>query len=515
MTQAPDTSTVQHSSFLVRAFWPLIALIAVAKLALAHLIPLTGDEAYFDLWARYPAFGYYDHPPMVGWWLMAIQGMPPVILRLPGVFVSFLPGLIILWLFGRSHPVAARLSALIALSMPLFMFGVGISTDTPVVLFGILALAFAHKASDTRRNLFWVLAGMALGLAFLSKYFAVLLGIGIATHIVLRHRPWPLALRAIALLIVGAMPAVAVNLWWNYCNCWYNLQFNLISRNTSAGFSPEGAAVYLAMLAYVLMPWVLWALWRHRAALRQSPDLERVGLWVTAGLVGLGLLGVLSLFRSVGLHWLAAFLPAIMLVLPVLPIATLRRLAYASLGFAGLHLIVVIGILSLSPVQLTGLLGRAHSLATLTFYRHPEQIAAQVATLADGRPVFTHVYSYSAVLTHYMDETVSVFGAGSRYGRQYDMITDFQALDGADLAILLFRLDRAAEFGAYFAQFDVTLLGQNPDGPWVLRGDGFDFAQYRENVLRPIAHTYYRLPAWLPAGRCDFLTRYDLALDGA
>ena len=48
----------------------LVLLVTLAiKFYLAWLIPLSGDEAYFVVWAHHPDFGYYDHPPMAGWFL--------------------------------------------------------------------------------------------------------------------------------------------------------------------------------------------------------------------------------------------------------------------------------------------------------------------------------------------------------------------------------------------------------------------------------------------------------------
>ena len=35
------------------------------RLLAAAWTPLTFDEAYYWLWSRHLAFGYYDHPPMV------------------------------------------------------------------------------------------------------------------------------------------------------------------------------------------------------------------------------------------------------------------------------------------------------------------------------------------------------------------------------------------------------------------------------------------------------------------
>ena len=41
------------------------------RLWLSAVFPFTGDEAYFVDWGRHPDWGFYDHPPMVGWWLAA------------------------------------------------------------------------------------------------------------------------------------------------------------------------------------------------------------------------------------------------------------------------------------------------------------------------------------------------------------------------------------------------------------------------------------------------------------
>ena len=49
-----------------------LAVATLLKFALAAALPLTGDEVYFFLWGKYPDYGYYDHPPMVGWWLAGL-----------------------------------------------------------------------------------------------------------------------------------------------------------------------------------------------------------------------------------------------------------------------------------------------------------------------------------------------------------------------------------------------------------------------------------------------------------
>ena len=38
---------------------------------------MTADEAYFIWWGWLPDWGFYDHPPMIGWWLAAPTSLPP------------------------------------------------------------------------------------------------------------------------------------------------------------------------------------------------------------------------------------------------------------------------------------------------------------------------------------------------------------------------------------------------------------------------------------------------------
>jgi len=44
-------------------------LVLAFKLWLSIVFPFTGDEAYFTYWGAIADYGFYDHPPMVGWLL--------------------------------------------------------------------------------------------------------------------------------------------------------------------------------------------------------------------------------------------------------------------------------------------------------------------------------------------------------------------------------------------------------------------------------------------------------------
>jgi len=145
----------------------------------------------------------------------------------------------------------ADLAAIAVLLVPLNVWNVFITTDTPLILFSVASmLAFARAR--------FLLAGVLLGLAFLSKYFAVLLGIAYLAWAVAARRP-----RAFALAFAGALPFGLLNLYWNWQACWCNVMFNAINRHEGAGLSWDTPVLYAASLAYLAGP-LLWFAWKGR-----------------------------------------------------------------------------------------------------------------------------------------------------------------------------------------------------------------------------------------------------------
>jgi 4-amino-4-deoxy-L-arabinose transferase-like glycosyltransferase len=71
------------------------------------------------------------------------------------------------------------------------VWNVLVTTDTPLVFFSVASLlAFARQR--------FLLAGVLLGLAFLSKYFAVLLGLAYLAWAIAARRPAPSGSRSSA-----------------------------------------------------------------------------------------------------------------------------------------------------------------------------------------------------------------------------------------------------------------------------------------------------------------------------
>ena len=94
------------------------------------------------------------------------------------------------------------IAALAVLLLPASAWSVLITTDAPLALFSLASLLVFARAAQRDSGRLFLAAGFLLGLAFLSKYMAVLLG--------LAYLLWSMSwgkFRPVALVFLGALPA--------------------------------------------------------------------------------------------------------------------------------------------------------------------------------------------------------------------------------------------------------------------------------------------------------------------
>ncbi|MEW6687881.1 MAG: glycosyltransferase family 39 protein [Pseudomonadota bacterium] len=487
--------------------WFLLALAASVafRLWLGAAAPVTADEAYFILWGRAPQLGFYDHPPMIGWWLAPILalGDAPWALRLPAVLAPALAALAARAALERwlgCDATRANLAGLAVLLVPMNVWNVLITTDTPLLLFSVAStLAFARAAQRNSKGGF-VVAGALLGLAFLSKYFAVLLGIAFLVYSLTEKD-----LKPFLLVFLGALPFGLVNLYWNYEACWCNVMFNAINRHGDAGLGWRTPLLYAAALAYLAAP-LAWYAWRERSRLGWEDPARRALL--LAWLVPLAVFAALSPVKRIGLHWLLSFLPA--LVLTVAVALDARRLGLVARFFGILAVLHVLAIAVAAAMPLEA--WRSSSLyARLVFPGRIAELLQAAAPERAGRILAADSYAAAALLAYHTRGPVPVFGAGTSHARQDDIATDWRALEGRDLVILRREAPAADEYRPYFRSIEVKRLALGAGSYHAVIGLGFDYAVYRARVLAQIRERYYRIPGWLPVGRCYFFERYFAA----
>ncbi len=204
-----------------------IGLLLVCRLVLAATADLSEDEAYYWLWSTHLAGGYYDHPPMVAYWIRAgteIFGQTSFGVR----FVALLSALGSSYFLYRAslslfRDANAALLAVLWLNATLLCNAAAIiaTPDTPLAFFATLALFALARLIETGRGSWWYGVGAALGLAFMSKYTAVLLlpGVFIWMLATAEGRRWFARPEPYAGALIAAA-AVAPVFWWNYGHDW-------------------------------------------------------------------------------------------------------------------------------------------------------------------------------------------------------------------------------------------------------------------------------------------------------
>ena len=491
----------------------LLALLAIAlvKLALAHFLPMTGDEAYFIFWAQYPDYGYYDHPPMVGWLLAAFLalGDAEVWLRLPAVLISLFIGAAIYALVAPSGRELARWSALLYLLTPINLVGILVTTDTPLLLWSFLSALVFYRAQRTGRLGEYLLCGFLLGLAFFSKFFAGLLGIAYAVFLLVHVRRQRRAVVALAAIVVGTLPAIGLNLWWNYNHCWNNYLFNLVNRTQGNGIGLEYVIKYGLLLLYLLTPALIYYIYRARRVLWQQFLTPVGGVFIGLFFIPIGLFLLLSLTASIGLHWLLSFYPFLVLGLAqAIGTTAMRRSTYVMLAFSAVHMIVLAVIIAGAPRLLDGL---GEDYKSVVIGTNGPQLA-QLALEHEGYVPATDSYALSAKLSYDGKTHFAVFGEGSYHGRQDDLITDFRQLDGHNFAILA-ENPMDYRFAWFFDEFEQRAVDIEGARFYLVLGRGFRFQRYRDEMLTWITQRYYAVPQGMPRGRCYMEERYGLSAE--
>ena len=254
----------RRSAVPLRIVWVVVfGALALHLLAAANL-HLTEDEAYYRLWARAPAFGYYDHPPMIAWWIAAgrwLAGDTPLGVRLLPCLACALTSFLIFDL-ARASGLDRRSAGWAAIAynlMPLVLLGGELAVpDSAASLFWAATLAAvlrAHRAASGRRALlWWAAAGAAAGLAALSKYSALFLGPGILLWLLWRREnraalstPGPWLALEIAIGLFG------LNIAWNVAHHWLTF-VKQFGRIAPTAFAPADLPLFLASQFLLLNP---------------------------------------------------------------------------------------------------------------------------------------------------------------------------------------------------------------------------------------------------------------------
>lgn len=397
----------QPATVSLRTCLALLAVSVGVRLVLALGTDTYFDEAYYWQWAQHLAWGYYDHPPLIAWLIAALGIRPAALLCGFGTVAA-------VWGLARdvhgSREAAWRAAALWSVVPVAIMGGVWATPDAPLLLFWTLALWAVWRER-------WVLAGLAAGLALLSKYPAVLLAVAfLATAARMRRLPagaWVTAL-------LGAVLFLPVVLW-NAQREWVGFAFQLRHGLGGAGGLASFAEFLGGQLALggpVLLPLAL--VYAARGPREQF-------LLRAATVVPLLFFGYAALRTRGEANW-----PAAAYVAACVGVAGMRPAWFRAATFSGLAVVLAVGSHLLFPVlrfERDVPLARTHGWAELSALAEPGRLFPGAEAL-DVAVVYAPSYQLASQAARYAGVVTDTAGGARK--SQYDVWPEPRLAPGQD-----------------------------------------------------------------------------------
>jgi hypothetical protein len=338
-------------------------------LLVAATVPDLGhSEAYYIATSRHLALSYFDHPPLsfwIAWAAMKLTASDAVLaVRMPFILIfvgtTWLTFRLTALLFGET---AGAIAALLLNISPLFAISLGawVQPDGPLLLCLLAAsyclVRLAYDERLERPLLLWAQVGVWLGLALLSKYYAVLLPVGIVLFAATsqEHRRWfrePGPYIACAIAIVVFIPVLI----WNWQNDWISFAFQ--GRHAVENHGTEVRWLLESILgqAALIGPWI-WIPMLLSCAQPVRDGRTDSRSWLVLCIAGVPILlfTVIALWVPPGghYHWQA---PGYLLLFPLLGRFVARKLesgdihAKRWLGASIATMFLIIGIMSAEAV---------------------------------------------------------------------------------------------------------------------------------------------------------------------
>lgn len=292
-------------------FWILLTSWLLINLVQALFTEINADEAYYVLYGQNLAWGYFDHPPLVG--LLTFLGSKLFSGNLAARFFTVLLQPITLWIVWKTlvkQEVTnnkVRLFFIIAASLVMFSaYGFITTPDVPLLFFTALFL-HVYKNFLVKQNLgnSLFLSICMAGLVYSKYQGVILIGFVVLSNLKLLKSGWFWMAGLVALGLA------APHFWWQYSNEFPSFKYHLIDR--SSGFKWNYFFEYLPTQIAIFNPFTFGALVYVFLNKKNINSFERALYFVIIGFISFF---ALTTFRGhAEPHWtVAASIPMLILV---------------------------------------------------------------------------------------------------------------------------------------------------------------------------------------------------------
>ena len=216
------SKTTKHILLFILV-WLLLNLLTAAS------IELSADEAYYWLYGHKMAWGYFDHPPLIGLFNSFIDRYiyhSEISVRILSVLCT---GGYFWYLYKIVKPKSTLIFILLCTSsLAIHIFSFTSLPDTPLLFFSIVFFYYFIQYKDTEsRKSIWMLC-LVIPLLFYTKYHVVLL-----LFFSILSAPQILRRKSFYLIFIVSIILYIPHIHWQLSNDLPSIKYHFLERNAS------------------------------------------------------------------------------------------------------------------------------------------------------------------------------------------------------------------------------------------------------------------------------------------
>lgn len=217
----------------------LILVSVLFRVILSFRLQLHPDEAYYWLWSKNLDWSYFDHPPMIAYFIKmtTLFSNTEFWVRFSSL-ITFIISMWILYKLVRKmfNEETAYTTLFILNVFPLLSASFIMTPDIPLIFFWIISVYFLWFSVKENKIWWWLLSGVFVGFAMLSKYNGVLLIASLFLYLIISSEyrkklfsVGPYLMTTVAMLVFSPV------ILWNANHNWVSFKFQFFHGLSGRG----------------------------------------------------------------------------------------------------------------------------------------------------------------------------------------------------------------------------------------------------------------------------------------
>jgi hypothetical protein len=403
---------IKLKEFFFNPFTLFLTVWGILNLLQARFTILNNDEAYYWMYSKHLAWGYFDHPPMIA--LMIRIGYFFIHNELGVRIVVVLSQLAALWTVWMVIDTEQRkkkenilLFFMLVIILPVFnIYGFIATPDAPLILFSAIFLLVYKRFLEDRSWQNTLFLGLSIAALMYSKYHS-----GLLIILIILSNPGLLKSFRFYAAAFLALLIFFPHLFWQYANGFPSLRYHLVDR--ISGFNPRHVPEYLASQFFFHNPLILVVLVWIMIKVRTKNLFDKALYYIIAGFITFFFI---SSFRyRVEPQWTA------LISIPMI-IILFNNVEYKSWIRGYFKWVAII----LFPLFLFARIACMVDFLPVSFFKNEfhkkKQWARDISEIAGDRPVvFTNSYQRPSVYTFYTGKFAHTLDNLNYRKTQYDL----------------------------------------------------------------------------------------------